>query len=212
MRATRAAFPSPVLLIEDFLPVADAAAILQECIDLRADFVPAAVGNGAETRVDPTHRRNAVCYLDHHSITREVIQRRVWEDDCRELWQQGESILEVVNYHTTRESVLSRYDDGDFFGRHRDTMRDPRRPADVTRRIVSLVYYVQFEPAQFTGGELVLAKDGEELIVTPKHNFAVVFHSFCQHEVRRVSLSSSAWEDGRFSLNHWMGFWPTGRN
>jgi Rps23 Pro-64 3,4-dihydroxylase Tpa1-like proline 4-hydroxylase len=42
--------------------------------------------------------------------------------------------------------------------------------------------------------------------VEPKHNRAIVFPSFMFHEVEKVEMRSDNWDDGRFSLNYWMGF------
>jgi Rps23 Pro-64 3,4-dihydroxylase Tpa1-like proline 4-hydroxylase len=61
-------------------------------------------------------------------------------------------------------------------------------------------------PEQFTGGSLTLWDSGDNVRVEPKHNRAVLFPSFTLHEVENVRLNNDNWEDGRFSLNYWMGF------
>jgi Rps23 Pro-64 3,4-dihydroxylase Tpa1-like proline 4-hydroxylase len=100
-----------------------------------------------------------------------------------------------------QEAVLSRYGNCGFYKRHQDTRRD-----HITYRLVTLIYYVNTVPEQFAGGHLTFWKGEQQLTISPKHNRAVVFPSFTFHEVESVRMCSEKWEDGRFSLNYWMGF------
>ena len=106
-----------------------------------------------------------------------------------------------MNYATWHEVVVSRYGEGDFYKKHRDTLWD-----DITRRIVTLVYYVNKEPKGFTGGSLDLWDSTRKISIEPKNNFAVVFPSFAYHEVEMVRMDTERWDMARFSVNYWLGF------
>lgn len=214
MNVERLDFPSPILVIDDFMTSEDAAACLQECVALKPVFMPASVGAGANNRRAPDIRKNDVVMMDSvFAVARErsrilsIMARRIGETDCKQLWHKGDLIFDIINYATWRETVLSRYGMCDFYGRHQDTVYNPDRQADITRRIVTIVFYLNTEPEAFTGGALTLHKDGQEITVDPKHNRAVVFPSFTFHSVQNVKLEDDKdWSGGRFSVNYWLGF------
>lgn len=214
MTITRPEFPSPILVLDEFLPAKDAAKCLQECIDLRPVFMPASVGAGSQNRIDKSVRSNDVVMLDsvfavapERSNILTIVRKRIGETDCKQLWHKGDFIFDIINYASWNESVLSRYGKCDFYGKHQDTVRNADCLGQISRRLVTLVYYVNTEPERFTGGALTLFKDQLEITIHPRHNRAVVFPSFTFHKVAKVSLpEDEPWDNGRFSLNHWMGF------
>jgi len=189
MNIVRPTFRAPVICIDDFLPAEDAGAILQECIDLKKVYMPARVFDGpTQTKIDAEYRNNEVVYLDdvfrtapERSDTLRVIKSRIWADECRRVWHEGHYIFDIINYSTWQEAVISRYGDGAHYKKHQDTRRDY-----ITYRLVSLVYYVNKTPQQFSGGNLVIWDEDETLKMEPRHNRAVVFPSFCFHEVESV--------------------------
>lgn len=209
MDVERLPFPAPVLCIDNFLSGEDAQKVLQECIDLRKVYVPARIFDGANaSKIDLDYRDNEVVHLDEvfrgapeRSDILSIIKRRLWSDECRALWHDGYSILDIINYSTWQEAVISRYGNTAFYKRHQDTRRD-----HITYRLVTLVYYVNKLPVAFDGGALTLWHEAQSVRLVPQHNRAVVFPSFLLHEVESVQLRSTMWEDGRFSLNYWMGF------
>ena len=209
MNISRQPFSAPVLCIDDFLLEDEAERVLQECIDLKKIYMPARVFDGpTASKIDPTYRVNEVVYLDEvfrgapeRSDILSIIKKKMWSEECRRLWHDGYYIFDIINYSTWQEAVISRYGNGEFYKKHQDTRRD-----HITYRLVTLIYYVNRVPEQFTGGSLILWQDAESLRIEPKHNRAVVFPSFTVHEVENVLIDSDKWEDGRFSLNYWMGF------
>jgi predicted 2-oxoglutarate/Fe(II)-dependent dioxygenase YbiX len=201
-------------VIDEFMTPEDADKCLQECIDLKPVYMPASVGAGNQNRKDTTIRKNDVVMLQsvfsaapERSQILSIMERRMHERDCDQLWHKGDLIFDVINYATWREYVLSRYGRCDFYGPHQDTVRNPDNVGEVTRRLVTVVLYLNTEPEQFTGGELTLFKEAKEITVQPKHNRAVVFPSFTVHKVNNVKLPDDApFSAGRFSINHWLGF------
>ena len=207
-------FPAPILLMDDFMSRADAAACLQECIDMRPVYMPATVGFGVQNRRDLKIRRNDVVMMDSvfgadrsRSKILTLLDARVRSDEMRAVWHKGYYIFDEVNYANWRETVVSCYGKCDFYGRHQDTIMNGDDLNVRRRRMVTLVLYLNIEPESFTGGELTIYQDDRELTIKPKHNLAVAFPSFCWHNVRNVDLpKDSPWSGSRFSVNHWLGF------
>lgn len=215
MKTHRMDFPAPLLVLDDFFSQEDAAACLQECIDLRPVYQPARVGAGKDNRRDTKIRRNDVVMMDTvfspdrtRSVILSALDRRVQEQDCKDLWHAGYTLFDTVNYANWKETVLSRYGKCDFYGRHQDTIFNAdERGRCERRRMVTIVVYLNTEPEAFTGGALSLYDSDVEVTITPQHNRAVVFPSFCWHSVGNVQLSDgSPFSAGRFSINHWLGF------
>jgi hypothetical protein len=209
MTVTRPAFSTPVLCIDDFLPEPDADRVLQECIDLKKVYLPGRVFDGTNvTRVNRDHRRNdAVCLDDvfkgapERSDILQIMKARIWTEECRTLWHEGNYIFDVINYSTRQECVVSRHGNGEFFHKHQDTRRD-----HITYRLVTIVYFVNRVPEQFSGGALLVWDKDSTLKIEPRHNRAVVFPAFSFHEVQETTVTSEKWEDARFSVNYWIGF------
>lgn len=209
MKITRPSFKSPIICIDEFLSEEEAQKILRECIDLRKVYMPAKIFDGPNaSKVNVQFRRNDVVYLDdvfrsapERSDILSILKRKIWTEECKRLWHDGDLIFDIINYSTWQEAVVSRYGNCDFYKKHQDTRRD-----HITYRLVTLVYYVNTEPEMFSGGSLLFGSDENKLSIEPRHNRAVVFPSFTLHEVENVRLNSDKWEDGRFSINYWLGF------
>jgi hypothetical protein len=209
MNIERPPFPVPIICIDEFLSEGDAQRVLQECTDLKKVYMPARVFDGpSATKIDLQYRDNEVVYLDdvfrgapERSDILTIMKKKIWTDECRMVWHEGYLIFDIINYSTWQEAVISRYGDCEFYKKHQDTRRD-----HITYRLVTLVYYVNRVPEQFTGGSLILWHGNENVRVAPRHNRAVLFPSFAFHEVEGVHMRSEKWDDGRFSLNYWIGF------
>ena len=209
MKISRPQFPAPVLCIDDFLSEEQAQAILQECLDLQKIYLPARVFDGPHTtKWDPAYRSNDAVslgkvfrnYPERSDVLR-IMKEKIWTPECRALWHEGYHVFDIINYSTWQEAVISRYGDGGFYKKHQDTRFD-----HITYRLVTIVYYVSKADVPCDGGALLLWQGDESLRVEPKRNSAVVFPSFMTHEVESVSVSNEDWEDGRFSINYWVGF------
>jgi Rps23 Pro-64 3,4-dihydroxylase Tpa1-like proline 4-hydroxylase len=209
MDVSRPEFASPLICIDGFLSDQAAQHILQECIDLEPLFVPATINeHDGGSKLDRSYRCNQVLYLNQldrdpsvRADAMSILRRRIWSEDCKRLWHEGEYIFDIINYSSFQSGVISRYGDGDFYKRHRDTVWD-----HVANRLVTLVYYVNRVPERFSGGRLILFKGGREVALEPRHNRAILFPSFTVHEVEPVRMENADWADGRFSLNYWIGF------
>jgi 2OG-Fe(II) oxygenase superfamily len=209
MDVSRPDFPAPVIVIDGFLSETVANIVLEDWLSLRLLYTHAKIFDGpSASRINRDFRTNDVVMLDdlfgsmpERSTTLSIIKGKVWSDECKALWHEGYSIFETINYASNHEAVVSRYGDGAFYRKHRDTRYDVLR-----KRLVTLVYYANRLPQRFSGGALTLWEDDASLRIEPKHDRAVIFPSFLFHEVEPVSMASKLWDDARFSLNYWIGF------
>ena len=106
------------------------------------------------------------------------------------------------------EVQLTASNDGDFFKVHLDD------GASNTTRKITFVYYVNLEPKQFHGGQLLIyagpqpdpsGQYGDPVeIVEPANNMMVVFSSDIHHEVAIVRCPSEDFAGGRFTINGWV--------
>jgi SM-20-related protein len=209
MQATRPEFSLPVLCIDEFLDPAEAENVMQECLDLQRAYAPGRVFDGlTSTAIRPEHRNNEVLYIERvmgaapeRSAVLAAMKRAIWTDEYRALWHQGYLIFDVINYSTHHECVISRCGDGQYFRKHQDIRRD-----HITYRLVTIVYFIHRAPRSFSGGNLVIWNGDDSLRFTPEHNRAIVFPSFAMHEVEPTHMQSPEWNEGRFSINYWIGF------
>lgn len=113
--------------------------------------------------------------------------------------------LEVVEV----EVQLTRYGDGEHYGRHFDC--DDRSLQD---RAVAWLWYLHTQPRAFEGGALRLyptalrggrprQAPGAFVEAEPRHNTLACFDTRQLHEVRPVR-GAPRWLDGRFSVNGWI--------
>ena len=115
MNISRPQFRSPILCIDDFLTEEDAQRVLQECIDLKKIYMPAKIFDGPHaTKIDQKYRRNEVVYLDdvfrsapERSDILRIIKKKIWTEECKKLWHDGDYIFDIINYSTWQECVLS---------------------------------------------------------------------------------------------------------
>jgi hypothetical protein len=192
MIISRPPFASPIICIDDFLCDEDAQKILQECIDLKKVYMPARVFDGPAATKDPKYRANEVVYLDEvfrgdpgRSDILSIMKRKIWTEECRTLWHEGDYVFDIINYSTWQEAAISRYGNCDFYKKHQDTRWD-----HITYRLVTLVYYANRVPEPFTGGSLMLWKGDQSVRIEPIINTIapLLFPSFTLHEVEKHAL------------------------
>jgi len=218
--------PCPHFIIDNFLPNRASQEILQEVIDLESQYTQAGVGaiqenlahkEESETcklQVDiskNTIRDNQVIYLDHifaykrdQSKTLTYLNHKICEDfEFINEMEKANHMFPLINTVNTSETLVSRYGKCDFYGWHYDTL------SHRELRLITISYYVNKEPLQFDGGRIMFynKETKEKKAIEPKHNRAVIFMSTnALHSVEHVNLSGKKWEEGRFSVQFWLGF------
>ena len=95
---------------------------------------------------------------------------------------------------------LTASNDGDYNLWHKD-----KAPGAEEGRMITFVYYFNFEPKRFTGGELVIYPDGSKpVMLQPENNTLVLFDPLLLHEVKPVSSPGEIFENSRFTLTGWI--------
>lgn len=200
--------PTPVIVIDDFLSEEQATNVLGECIALRPVYRDAEVLDlKAGSRIDVKSRQNKVVYMDNvfkgnekaSHVLQDLVKAGIFSAEARKIWEAGNTGFEIINRVTRVETVLSRYGNNDFYGFHRDWN------FTLANRLITAVYYCNLGAENFKGGRLLLKGD-PEVGIEPKHNRLVVFNSGAYHSVEKTEIQDDKFENGRFSVNIWMGF------
>jgi Rps23 Pro-64 3,4-dihydroxylase Tpa1-like proline 4-hydroxylase len=216
--------PAPHIIIDNFLPDRTARDLLKEWMELEPKFEQAWTTSDVHTfdgcdectRLRNINRNfnrdNKVVYLDQEyqkdrtkSITLETMHHMVSTDLIIKAVKKFGNIFPLLEHTTNSQMILSRYGMCDFYGWHIDTI-----PGKWSERVLTVVYYANNEPAQFEGGELIFGGQEDDITknktVIPKHNRCVIFPSANYHAVNNVKVKDDKHENGRFSLNFWLGF------
>jgi SM-20-related protein len=214
MTATATGPMPPHGAIDLFLADEDRRALLAWAIEQEPRFRPAKVfygDGGRKNRVNPRSRTA----LRHPGLG-------PFEDLMRNrLFANLDRIMALAGYKGPEprsiEFELNAYGDGSHFAPHIDIPIGPNRREAGERegedRFVSAVYYFFREPKAFSGGALRLYRFGadpencsevDSVTFEPVQNRLVIFPSWAQHAVERVSCESSAFADYRFGLNCWL--------
>ena len=202
---------TPVMIVDDFLSEKMSAEILEECIGLQRVFRPATVltyNTPSKTMHNTKIRKNEVVYIDNvfkdiedrSKILDILIKKGIQGPIASKLWEQKHTSFEIINRCTRFETVLSRYGQTDFYDFHQDY--NHFKP----NRLITMVYYVNKTPQLFKGGNLILRGDVKNFEVEPKHNRLILFNSGAYHRVEKTELEDDKFENGRFSINMWVGF------
>ena len=209
----------------DFLDAPTHQALLDWVSVQRDNFAPATVTKskaGQGTRLDPEVRR-ALKLRDLGPLDGTLNERL--------LAALPEAMKAVGNRGAEPRSLeleLTAYGDGAHFKAHLDIPigpdRNPLGAHEGEDRVISAVYYFHNRPKGFAGGRLRLFRFGcdpgehrEEdcIAIEPIDNSLLVFPSWAQHEVERVSCRSGEFDDYRYAVNCWycrpLDAKPTGR-
>lgn len=188
------------LIIDDFLPAADHAALIAYALAHPERFEPSLVrregqGTRAAGRISLLHA-GPLGELGAR-FEAAILGRK------DELFAAtGTPPFEIERC----ESELSVHRDGGFYKPHQDTFTGHDRDAMKSDRLVTAVYYFHRQPKGFTGGEIALYpfRPGKPLLVEPRDNRLVAFPSFALHEVLPVTCPGDDFASARFSINCWL--------
>lgn len=199
-----------ILTIEDFLPAADSAAILEYALGHEADFQTSTIVRKEITQgeVSTASRQSRIIGRMDQQYA-DLVVRQVHEVLPRILQE-----LRIAPFPIKRtETQLTASNDGEFFKIHSDTGF-----GETHTRSITYVYYLYREPKPFTGGELrvydtILVDNCKTATlsfqtVVPRQNQIVFFSSCLQHEVLPVYCPSRQFADSRFTVNGWLHRYP----
>jgi len=189
------------LVVDDFLPEADVAGLVDYSLCHQAAFEPARVRYLGHRDIDTAARRALKCtdgLGEYEAIFKRALAAR--QDDLLRM-------LRLPSFAVSRTEIeLAAYGDGEFFVPHIDTAVGEGRTGR-SDRMLTTVYYFHAAPKRFSGGELVIhsLRPGQPVdTVEPVHNRLVLFPSFLPHEVRPISCADDDFSSRRFSINLWL--------
>jgi len=173
-------WPSPFLMIEDFLPARDVQLLLQLVQQNREQFKPSTFFRQQDdlydSSYDSTYRQSSTW---HTAELDAVFNTRV-----QDLFPELQQMLRVPAFDLQRiGKKLLIYEQGDFFAAHHDASH---------QRQISFGYFLFPGEKAFTQGDFILydtnRHDGSYLPrqytrFTCRHNSIVFFPSACWHEV-----------------------------
>jgi Rps23 Pro-64 3,4-dihydroxylase Tpa1-like proline 4-hydroxylase len=194
----------PFVRIENFLGEREIADLLPRVLALEPQFQSSAALNVT----NPDDVRKSLMFIPPADLVRPVV------DKVRAMLAAVLTALRLPPIHTAEiESQITASNDGAFYGVHTDADY-----AQMHRRYLTYVYYFNYPPKAFTGGELFLFDDvlrnnklamGDTYqTVQPEHNTMVLFWARIMHEVRPVSAPSKQFRDSRFTVNGWVNKAP----
>jgi len=187
--------------------------ILKEAVKNRFNFHSATTFKGLDLKM----RTNLVAYYDE--IYKSDRKKSLLLTKIDETFHENPEFTEILesspypihqftrtDYHETQ---VSRYGKDNQYKFHIDS-------GGMLPRTISIVYYFNSEPKKWSGGELELTDspihqgnviDGNADIkeIMPENNMLIVFGGYSAHRVK-PTISPKKFEDGRFSVNCWVGF------
>ena len=196
----------PYALLENFLTEADAESAMAYALAHQGEFRDSTVSLAAQQgtySTDTKLRRSRI--LDNVAEIAPTVGRKLYETMPR-IFQALQ--MPPINFRTM-ECQISAHGDGDFFNTHTDNGLP-----DIAHRTMSYVYYIHRKPKRFSGGHLKIYKtvihegmhSAGDLVadIDPPRNGLMVFPSYIQHEVSKLTCPSTALEDQRLTLNGWL--------
>jgi len=187
-----------VVAIENFLPDAIGAALLEGVLAREGQFQPSGTH---DARSDYRH---SLVLNPPPELVKPVVDR------VRAVMPQVLPALKIAPIEVgVVEAQVTASVDGSFFGVHTDADYDR-----VPKRYLTYVYYFNRMPRGFEGGELrvyddvlrngKLARAETYRAIEPRHNRIVFFWARTMHEVMPVRMPSGAFADARFTVNGWI--------
>jgi predicted 2-oxoglutarate/Fe(II)-dependent dioxygenase YbiX len=189
------------LVIDDFLPAEDHAALLAFALANEAHFAPSEVRRGTQGYHAPDTRKSLLCGAPLGGL-KDRFRAAILARNDELFAATGTPPFAVARC----EIELAVHRDGCFFAGHQDTFTEESRAGTHSDRLVSAVWYFHAEPRRFSGGELAIYPfgEGEPDLIEPRDNRLVVFPSVAFHEVLPISCPGDAFADARFSINCWL--------
>jgi Rps23 Pro-64 3,4-dihydroxylase Tpa1-like proline 4-hydroxylase len=186
--------------------------ILEEIVKNEFNFNESIIGPENSRKHDPNIRSNTVAYYDN--IYSENREDSFLLKNIDVLFRNISSLLSTSPYplhkfsHTNiHETQVSRYGNEQHYKWHTDS-------SVSDQRLITFVYYPLFEPIKWKGGDIEISKSpiwndepinkDDVIKIKPENNLGLIFPSNIAHRVNTTS-SSDIFEEGRFSVNCWIG-------
>lgn len=187
---------------------------MREILKNKNNFEEARVG-GENGRIDKEKRDNIVAYYDviyngkrHMSPLLLHTQNFLKSEEINNLLSSAPYPLSLYPHTNYHETQVSRYGSNQKYDWHVDPLSSP------TSRIITFSYYLTKTPKKWDGGQIVLSNgllfqknvvgETNRHMIEVENDMLVVFASTTLHCVMPTK-SPENFEDGRFSVQMWLG-------
>jgi Rps23 Pro-64 3,4-dihydroxylase Tpa1-like proline 4-hydroxylase len=170
------------IVIDNFYSKEQLNVILPQCINLSSQFMDPENTSGAKLE-GKIIKSNRGVFVDKLPF-QESLRDKTFTDNLIITCSFYKVFRDLKNIKT----LISLYNDGDFYGKHIDDS------------IFTMVTYVHETPKKYTGGDIILHScySNATATIESKNNRAVIFPSCTPHEVTLVSGS------GRFCISNFI--------
>jgi SM-20-related protein len=190
--------PSKFIQLQNFFPADEHQELVRYALDHQAEFTGTTTSTG-----DAEYRQSSVLY--HFPEMRSRIEQYI-----HAALPTVQSNLQLEPFEIKEiEAQLTAHNDGHYYRIHNDN-----GSTDTANRLLTYVYYFNYEPRGFDGGALRIydsqVKNGYYIAadsyrdVMPDNNSIVFFLSRYMHEVMPIICPSKQFQDSRFTINGWL--------
>ncbi len=190
---------APLIVIDDFLPLAEMAALHAHACVLEPHFFDART-MAEEAIYDPEKRRTLVC-------PQFTEKRQFFLDFLDGNLARFQRALGLPAFAIERVEIkLTNHVEGGFFKAHADN----HAPVGEAGRAITWLYYFGAQPARYSGGELIVIDTQlETAAISPAWftrveaipNRLVAFPSWFYHAVGPTHVPGNTFADGRFAMS-----------
>lgn len=198
--------PFTFIVIDDWLDSETNHLILDQVAGLIPYMQTSKVGSEVGSVIVPDLKSSKNLWLFQHFTAHPSQQNLAtqmedlfWKQDKTKLQsifkETKDSLYETMLYTDRSQLLLSKYEEGDHYGWHRDY-----------NPTVTMNYMLAREPLKFSGGEFVFGTwdhGREEYKVDFKNNRLVIFPSRVPHCVRPVTNFMGNSTEARFTIQYW---------
>lgn len=201
MELTETTKPIPYIIIDEYYSESELARVYSELSFYSSDWKwlnPAIAFSARDENTGSYLKSNRCIWLEEvysdpkYSDILSISSRKV--DDLNNFFFRGSDHWIFNTFKCLSHSVLlSYYSEGSHYKPHQDTS------------YLTSLTWVFNEPKKFSGGDLILHNDDEEIKIDVVNNRTVIFPSRILHEVTPVKMddNSKKW-DGRYCISVFM--------
>jgi hypothetical protein len=193
-------WPRAHCVVDDFFPASALSVIFREIASLDRKLAPGLVRDighdGQSVFFEHERRKNRAVWIHDPSRTLRLFREQLWSEELVNAFEQArEPLFQIIPECSAPHLQLSKYMTGDHYDFHED------EGAGVN---LTTIVFLAASPAKVSGGDLVIAYDGEETTIPFRHNRLVIFPSKTLHRVTPVRIRGTDLRDARISLQCWL--------
>ena len=192
--------PVPHIIISDFYDRPEEA--YKEAIKYMPNIKPGLYTVNGISQVNPV-KKNNVIFLDTSVINRnssyilKFFKTKYWDGVKKYYKSRQNPLYELSTQTNVDQTQLSYYGDGDGYGYHIDL---------VNNSPITVISFINKIPKMFTGGNIILKRNGIKKTIRFKYNTALIMPSSCMHSVTPIKMKSKKGKDKRISIQYWAGY------